>query len=340
MRLYIHGPYPPPIGGISIHIKRMVAYLEQQGVDYKILDHGFNQSNTITPLEKSYLWYLMHILRREDNNVYHYHQFMFLHYLFYFLKSKFSKSRIIITIHSNRILNYGKIKKRIALLLLRNTRYSSLLSVSKDLSEYLNLQLISCTYLPAYVPPIDVNPTIIPKKERIRYFMFSMWKVNKDLSENTYDLPLVLEFLNQIKKEYKLLFLVGSKIQSDMDYLDKLISSKRLNSHVKILFNKEIVKYISNCDFLLRCNIHDGYGVSLQESLDMGVPAIATSVCERPKGTILFKSGEIEELIKVFNSFKKGDFESTFSQREKPNYHIELLKIYKSLVNEASHTKL
>ena len=40
-KLAIFGPYPPPLGGISVHIQRMENFLLEKEIDYTIYNHGF-----------------------------------------------------------------------------------------------------------------------------------------------------------------------------------------------------------------------------------------------------------------------------------------------------------
>jgi hypothetical protein len=37
-RIALIGPYPPPYGGISVHIQRMAAHLEAEDIEYVIYD--------------------------------------------------------------------------------------------------------------------------------------------------------------------------------------------------------------------------------------------------------------------------------------------------------------
>lgn len=40
MKVVFIGPYPPPYGGVSVHIKRMKAYLEKKDVDVIIYNES------------------------------------------------------------------------------------------------------------------------------------------------------------------------------------------------------------------------------------------------------------------------------------------------------------
>ena len=92
--------------------------------------------------------------------------------------------------------------------------------------------------------------------------------------------------------------MIGNKIDSDLEYLNNLIMKYGIRDDIEIIFEENLIDYVQNCEFILRPNLSDGYGVSLQEAMDLGVPGIASDVCERPKGTVVFRSNNIEDLSK------------------------------------------
>ena len=59
---------------------------------------------------------------------------------------------------------------------------------------------------------------------------------------------------------------------------------------------KEIWPLFKKTDLMIRPTYSDGYGISIAESLYFGCPAIASNVCLRPKGTILFKNRDLDDL--------------------------------------------
>ncbi len=70
---------------------------------------------------------------------------------------------------------------------------------------------------------------------------------------------------------------------------DNTIVFNNLNSNCFL----EILK---NCDILIRPTLVDSFGVTVAEAIYLNVPVIASDVCERQNGTILFKTGSEEDL--------------------------------------------
>ena len=48
-------------------------------------------------------------------------------------------------------------------------------------------------------------------------------------------------------------------------------------------------------DVFVRPTNTDGYGVSIAEAIHFKIPAVASDVCQRPEGTILIRSRDIDD---------------------------------------------
>ncbi len=330
-KLAIYGPYPPPIGGVSVHIKRMVPYLDEANIDYTIFNFGFKNTKNVVATKKSIFWYPKIFLSKKYE-LFHFHQIFFFEYFFYFLFSFVYGRKIILSIHAERVLFYSSIKKKIVLFLLKNTQKLQVVSVSKNLDDFFISKNINSVFLPAYVPPSSISCEIIEKDNRT-YFLFSVWKLTKKLSEETYNIPLAFQFLKNHKDKFKMILMIGSEGISDLDYLRKLINEYSIENDVEIIFDKNLVDYLQNGSFLLKTNKVDGYGVALQEAMDLGIPAIATDVCIRPKGTVLFKDNDINDLTNKINDTLNKPTQDILKDKEDLKYHLKLIEIYKQSLN-------
>lgn len=325
-KLAIFGPYPPPIGGISVHIQRIEQFLKKEKIDYTIYNHYSFSGENIIPTNRNLLRYFNFLFKKEYS-IFHFHFINYFEFFFYFTFSYFNKTPFIVTFHGETLLNLEKWKQKMALYFLRKSKPALVISVSKKLFEFLNSIGINTIYLPAYIPPTLLKPKEVLKDSR-KLFLFSVWKIEKKTSTEIYNIPLAFEFLKRNKNRYQMLFLVGNKDISNIHYLNQLIDQYDLSMDILLIFNESLVNYVQNCDFLLRTNKVDGYGVSLQEAMDLGVPAIASNVCERPKGTLLFKNNDLEDLtekIEKVNELK----EKLLSEKEQLDYHIRLINIYR-----------
>ncbi len=329
--LAIYGPYPPPLGGVSVHLYRIEYYLEKSKIDYTIFNFGSLKKERVIPTNKSIFWYLK-ILFNKNFRIFHFHQIFYFEFFFYYVFSIVNRTPSLVSIHGERLLTTTVLLRNLSLFFLKKSKLD-VITVSKNLYDLLVSKNINAVFLPAYVPPVNVNFTPIKKDGRI-YFLYSIWKLSKKLSEKIYNVPLAFQFLKENKEKYKMLFLVGNYNISDAEYLEKLISEYDLHNHVEVFWEKNLVDYVQNCSFLLKTNKVDGYGVALQEAMDLGVPAIATDVCIRPKGTIIFKNDDIEDLTKKVEHTVSQPLNDALKDREDLQYHLELIRIYKNLLNK------
>ena len=330
--LAIIGPYPPPLGGISVHIQRLEYYLKQQQIPYLIYNHYHFEKENVVAHNKSKWWYLK-FLGNKKHKLVHFHQFIFLHFLYYFIFSRVNPAKMMLTIHNEKILGYGFWRKKMILWLLKHTKYRKLICVSKNLSGYLNQSGIDNIFLPAYVPaqPVEPKKLVLPTDKTP--FLFSVWKIDKHTAEQVYNVPLILEFLKKYKAQFFMVFMIGNRKETDEVYLKRLLQDYNLENgkDLQILYDLPLTPYFKNFDFLVRTNTSDGYGVSLQEAMDAGIPAIASDVCMRPQGTVLFKSNELTDLEKkIFEVVKKP---SVLPATDQPQSHLQLLDIYKKLLS-------
>ena len=330
-KLAIFGPYPPPLGGISVHLNRMEPFLQKEKIDYIIFNHGFIENKNVVATKKNLFWYLK-LFFIKKHKVFHFHQFFSFHFIYYFFFSFFRKEKLIVTIHSERLLSYNKIAKTIILFFISKTKRLKLLSVSQNLNEFLKSKGIESIFLPAYVPPINVKEIKIRKSKEM--FLFSVWKFNEKLANEIYNVPLAFEYLKHNKEKFTMLFMIGSKSDSDEKYLQQLIREYDIKESIKVVFNESLVDYLNNCQFLLRPNLSDGFGVSTQEAMDLGVPAIASDVCERPKGTILFKDNDLKDLSEKIEYAVNTPLKEIIARKENLNYHLTLVNIYKNSLKD------
>ena len=59
---------------------------------------------------------------------------------------------------------------------------------------------------------------------------------------------------------------------------------------------KELWPLLKYATVFIRPTLSDSYGISIAEALYVGTPAVASDVCKRPVGTILYKAGDVVDL--------------------------------------------
>ena len=343
-KIIIYGILPPPFGGVSIHLKRFKKYLEDSKKNFVFL-----QSNN---LHKKYMFRNLFFSQINfQKNIINLHGFQtgkklpFLLFLILFFNKK-----VIVTIHNDRfLLDYNSLKniqKIIAKIFYSNI--SHIISVNSD-SKFGFIPDNKISVFPAFIPPTSDETDIKQLPEffhKIRHkhkflitanaFRISFYK-NQDL----YGIDLSIELMKRLfDKGYKDIgFIYVIPDIGDYDYFEKMQNLiKKYNLEDKFHFYIKPVAYpavINICDLFIRPTNTDGDALSIREALTLQKPAIASNVCKRPEGTILFKNRNVDDLynkaIYVIENY-------TESKKQIENIEFEdnaekILKVYKKVLN-------
>ena len=88
-----------------------------------------------------------------------------------------------------------------------------------------------------------------------------------------------------------------------------------------------LVPILKSVDCFVRPTSTDSYGISVAEAINVGVPSIASDVCEREEGTIIFKSRDIDDFCKKLQKIKKNNKVKTNSR----NYYLKYQEMYQNI---------
>lgn len=314
MKIALIGTYPPPYGGRSIHIQRLKRQLgkKENIVVYNIGGKLDKPEDGIIRIKNSYLWFLRYFfLAKED--VIHYHGSNWFDRMIIGLMSLRGK-KTIVTLHSNVALkdDFKKgnwFKKFLIKLGLRQTTFIIVVNPeTKNFIVSLGVKSEKVKCIPAFVPPII-------KKEDIDEIPHSIWNFianHKPLilanafrivfynNQDLYGINMCIDLCATLKNNYSQIgFIFCLPDIGDYEYFNKMkqkIKEKGIENN--FLFQTkpcQLYPIIMKSDVFVRPTNIDGYGVSIAEAIYFKVPAVASNVCQRPGGTILFKSRNIEE---------------------------------------------
>jgi glycosyltransferase involved in cell wall biosynthesis len=340
MKVNIIGPYPPPYGGISVHIKRMKKYLNSKGVDVKVL-----KDNKKVFLKIPFL----------KGNIIHFHSINKKKRILLGLFTIFHK-KVVLTIHGESLHDQLEQSSWITkkLLLFSMKKISSIICVnSKIFSELaaLGIGADKLTFLPAYINPIEDEydfasiPTQVWDFINNSKFLISAngwirFYKNKDL----YGIDMLIELMRRLKAESYDVSLFIAVLGTDMqDHNERLyyeeLKCKIINYNLQkdvFIFEAKSTEFypiLKNSKLFIRPTNTDGFAVSLAEALYYKVPSIASNLPNRPEGTIIFKSRDMQDLyIKTVDLIENYDvYKEKIKNIKMPNNDEKLLDIYKNL---------
>lgn len=308
------GPYPPPLGGVSLHIKRVKYLLRNYGFCVDVFNTAQGQifkGQNIIRLAIKILF--------DDFKIVHVHGYPYrLLKVIEFLK-KIKKFRLYITDHNPRLFEerkYDDEKTSFYKRIIKSLDY--LIVVGPNiLEEYKRYGVTlpdNTSTQPSFIPPDLNEEKDILKSYPGELFEF-IGKHKLIITANAfeivfcdrvdlYGLDMCIELTSRLKREFSnigFLFVLGNE-NKHVEYLDsmkKLIVKLGIKHNFYFLTGqKEIWPLFKKVDLTIRPSYSDGYGVSIAESLYFGCPAVASDVCDRPDGTILFKSRNLDDLMR------------------------------------------
>lgn len=313
--IIILGTTPPPIGGVSIHTQRLIENLEKEKIDFQFINLRPQINGNFCFIK--YIRNLIMIFLQARNSVIHYQLNNWLETMILLLGTLSKKNKIIFTVHSFTFqLKKEKKLKTIAIKFCRKNIYKFIAP-----SETIKKILIKNSFSPekililnTYLPPsknelnMEIPPEIkafVSKKEKIILANASNLYINEQ-GIDLYGIDMCIEACKVLPNTNFLLCI--PKIKDFMYYEECKVKILSYGLEERILIytdNISLSSLFKYCDLFVRPTYSDSYGISIAESLLLETPAIASDVCNRPAGTILFKSRDINDFIDKIDSCLK-----------------------------------
>ena len=316
------GTYPPPLGGVSIYLKRLKCLLSNNG--YQI--SAFNMTQQQLFRGHNIIRFLTMTLFHHFN-VIHVHGYPFRLLKIIMILRKLKKFQLYITDHNPRLFEENKdIRKRINFYKKIIPRLDYLIVVgSIILQEYSKYGVIlpkKVLVQPAFIPPkLEEEKDILktyPKK------LFNFLEIHKPIiisnafrivfynRVDLYGLDMCIELTVRLKQKFPNIgfFFALADETNNIEYLNimkkRIIELRIEDNFYFITGQREIWPLFKRVNLMIRPTYSDGYGSSIAEALYFGCPVVASDVCSRTDGTVLFKNRDLEDLLsKVLRTLKK-----------------------------------
>jgi glycosyltransferase involved in cell wall biosynthesis len=341
----IYGIYPPPIGGVSAHLRRFVAFLQMRDVSFEFAHpnaaagSGFPQ---LLPLE-----FFRRALASRAHLV-HVHSFQHrgMHVLLTALSVVFRK-KVVITIHDEwfadnyrRLHGFERLAARLCF-----TSAARIIAVNAE-ADFLFVSRSRIVHIPAFLPPSpqEMDPSTLPRsihelRARVKILLTAnAFRILLHKGHDLYGLDLSIELTRRLRDagndDVGFLFVVPDV--GHLEYVDSMRERiEKLGLQDRFLLVTEMLPYpavIAICDVFVRPTTTDGDAISVREALHAGVPTIASDAVKRPEGTILFRSRDIDDLVAkataAITDYRAG-------RRPQPvrfaHYGEQVLEVYREL---------
>ncbi len=307
----IIGPYPPPLGGTSVHIKRVAQKLRSQENYVQIFDITCFSSRLIRYAKLIYFL----CKTRPDEVQYHTLYNNLLEWFCIISLKAILSYRLILIDHDCRHLYqrsaFFKYILRTTLICVnhhviigtttRASYHDAKIPVAKAASlespflppALSEEQAIWATY------PSDLSHFLRTRSPLILANAFRLVLIN---NQDLYGLDLCIELMHNLREKYPLCGLIIALAQrGNEQYYYKLLNNIKQASLQEYMYflehQKELWPLMHKVDLFVRPTRSDSYGISVQEAIFFGTPALASDICKRPSKAFLFKTGDMNDFL-------------------------------------------
>jgi glycosyltransferase involved in cell wall biosynthesis len=316
IKIGLIGSYPPPYGGVTVHIQRLMKKLDEYSIDYVLYDVAGGQreqkNNRIISIRHPKLWILKYFFLGTSEIV-HNHTTDWRGQVLVGLMGLLG-IKTVSTLHSERLIkswkDYNVIKRKIIQIALQST--TSLIVVNAHIREFcisLGVNPDKVFLIPAFIPPELKEKEIQEIPRKIWDFIdthdpvisANAFKIKFFKNEDVYGIDLCIELCSRLKQNRDTVGFVFFLPQTgDIHYFSDL-QQRLIDLHIQdnFLFVTEPYPFyplLLKSSVFIRPTNTDGDAISLREALYFGIPSVASDVVTRPEGTILFKNRNIDDL--------------------------------------------
>lgn len=328
------GPMPEPVGGVSIHLDRLLLYLIRRGVIVDVCDEAkkkkaeyfnFRSGSPLKYLSKIHTADVVHVHSSP-------HIFRFVH----LLTASIFRKPLIVTLHSWRTGDLTSVLWRTLFRLFR----VEIIFVNNVIASKLRLP---GTVMPAFILPDLSQEQSLPddlfawintkKQQGTSLVVSNAYKISWHDSEDLYGLDICIRCFAEIlqqKSNLAMIFVVANHLPSKnyLDEMDSLLIERGISENFLIYRGvASFSRLLDISDISIRATNTDGDSLSVRESLALGCQTIASDCVERPSGTTLFKTRCHKDLAaKVVNA--KDKIEKSSDKSEANDCTHDLFELY------------
>jgi len=353
MKIVNIGVYPPPIGGISIHLKRLKECLDKEGMDNVIIDisqyksmEKKNRGIKVSSWRKAaiFLFFykkaILHFHNFSWKNVFKYYTLGFRHFT-------------ILSFHNERFLEEIKKAPRVMQrLIVRFINTINYIIVDSQkcctLAEQIVEKKSKLFVIPEFIPPLEVpalseQSKIMQLRKKHTFLLSSnafQIAFYKDI--DLYGIDMLIKLTAKLNKEnIDVAFCFLLPEIGNNDYFVKLKEEIiRLNISDRFMFItnhlKEAPSLWRHSDLVIRATNTDGNSLTVLESLSVGTPVTASDCVPRPESVLLFKTRDFDDLYEKTKMvlLNMDKFKNKVKSAYIENNAYKMISFYKSILKE------
>ena len=302
------------IGGVSIHVERLLYWLREKGQLYDFCDY-----------KQESLRKILNLIAK--HKIIHIHPSSPIFRLFLVCVSRLLGKKVVFTVHGNlgRFSFFKNIMDKFSVIFSNVPVVINEESYKKAIKWNKSTRLIS-----AYISPYSdgyISSKIIDKIETAKQNNKIIVSTNASVrsfiveGEEIYGIDFLVKYFSN-HLDY---FLFISDPTSQYADVYKNVDFENI---IFITGNHSFYALMKHSDITVRCTATDGDSLSVREGLDLNIKVLATDRVSRPNGVILFKYNDSVSFEQALLSF----FEKENGCKENDNVVNELILVYKNLM--------
>jgi glycosyltransferase involved in cell wall biosynthesis len=343
-KVLIIGPFPPPYGGVSVHILRFKNLLKNEFI-FDFIDESPNKKNDIFNIRSLKMFSYLQKIHKSD--IIYIHSGSNLLRIFHLLTGRVFGKKITLALHGftsspPKFIFYIKgLIYRLA---------NKIIIVNEDIKKRLYLPEKKCVIKEAFIPPLLQEEPSLPeniahlisksKQEGKVIICANAFRLEKYKNQDLYGLDMCIEVANRLLKKdrsFIFIYIVSSIDNKADDYtkMEQLINQSKLSNNFFLRNEKlSFVKLMQDSDIIVRPTNTDGDSLTIREGLFLNKKVLASDVVERPQGVILFESRNFNDLeMKLEDLMKNKNIVSQNTQEDSNKLNENFKKFYCDLIN-------
>lgn len=314
-KIALLGPCPPPLGGVAVHVKRVMRKYRDQGNEVFHFDTTVEYRFHFLPF---YLFRLLLFLLWSRPDIVDFHTLYVSNsilelWLLAQLKKVINYNLRVIEHDCRHLYDRSQSFKKMANKIIKTV--DKVICIGDiTYNSYCDNKVVLPAYSleAAFLPPdyseeksiLATYPESLDNfvKKHRPLLVANAFQLSLLNGRDLYGFDLCIDLIARLKAEYENIGLVFFLAQiGDRTYFQKMMKTiKKLNIEEHIFIAKgrgELWPLLKQADVFVRPTLSDSFGISVAEALDLGVPAVASNVCRRQKGAILFQCGNKEDFV-------------------------------------------
>ena len=321
-KILLIGPYPPPSGGVSIHIQRLLEKgRDHSGFEMAACDPRRLRFNDREGARRNIFWGLSFFVSASIVHIHLAHRWRAL----IGRVAKIFGKKVIFTLHSIRSASNSELK--------------TLAEIGRVIHVYPNEDANNGMVIPAYIPPRVSREKVAGPPQEIQSLLdkaklivaVSTASKKQSQEEDIYGFDLVLDAINYLDGINLLFFLIDVNGTHQSRYRERIEKQNGRDNGITVFYmtgEYDLTSFLQFANVFVRPTRSDGDSLAVREALSAGVPVVASDCVRRPEGCILFRNDDEKDLAEKINV--------AFLQERKvvpqPDFSDRLFELYKSLL--------